>query len=516
MNGQVTAPTSTPTSSLPSKVMRALVVDDEAVIRDVVAQTLRADGWTVTEADSAQCAFDLMKQHQWPLVFCDVKLGVEGSPDGYAVLRRFGQEQPEALIVLMTGHGSAAGALDAISFGAYDYLMKPFGIGEVSTISRSVRNVIEKRTDRRVTGDLSPQYISDINLVGRSTAFVELMKLVGRVAATSLPVLISGESGTGKEVVARAIHQRSARASGSFVAINCGAIPAELIESELFGHVRGSFTGAMADRQGLWQEAEGGTIFLDEITETTRHFQVKLLRALQEGEIRRVGSNHSKRVEVRVIAASNRDIEEDVREGRFRKDLFYRLNAVTLHLPPLRERSEDIRPLAKHFARSIVAPGEHPVSFSPEAYDLLERYNWPGNIRELENAVFRAAALCDHTVRPEDLPERIRSFSSSLLETAGNTRSRTDGPPDEPVTLSQIEALHVAGVLAHTNGNKQAAARILGIDRTTLMRMIKRHNLDCNPQAAEAAAAVTYRIRREGGETYVDDSGLSFVDSLSS
>ena len=464
--------------------MRALVVDDEAVIRDVVAQTLRADGWTVSEADSAECAFDLMQQQQWPLVFCDVKLGGEGIPDGYDVLRRFGQEQPEALIVLMTGHGSAAGALDAISFGAFDYLMKPFGIDDVSAISSSAGNVIEKRTHRKVVADLPLHYISDINLVGRSTAFVELMKLVGRVATTSLPVLISGESGTGKEVVARAIHLRSARASGPFVAINCGAIPADLIESELFGHVRGSFTGAMADRQGLWQDAEGGTLFLDEITETTRHFQVKLLRALQEGEIRRVGSNHTKRVEVRVIAASNRDIEEDVREGRFRQDLFYRLNAVTLHLPPLRERREDIMPLAKHFARSVLEPGEHPVSFSPEALDLLERYNWPGNIRELENAVFRAAALCDHTVRAEDLPERIRSFSRNLLETAANGRSRIDGAVAEPVTLSQIEALHVACVLAHTRGNKQAAARILGIDRTTLKRMVKRHNLDSSPQTS--------------------------------
>ncbi len=482
MNAQASVLTSTSRNNLASKVMRALVIDDEEVIRDVVSQTLRADGWTVSEADSAQCAFDLMQQHQWSLVFCDVRLGVEGSPDGYEVLKRFGQEQPEALIVLMTGHGSAAGALDAISFGAYDYLMKPFGIGDVSSIARSARNVIEKRTHRKVLAELPPNYISDINLVGRSPAFVELMKLVGRVAATSLPVLISGESGTGKEVVARAIHLRSARASGSFVAINCGAIPADLIESELFGHVRGSFTGALADRQGLWQEAEGGTIFLDEITETTRHFQVKLLRALQEGEIRRVGSNLTKRVEVRVIAASNRDIEEDVREGRFRQDLFYRLNAVTLHLPPLRDRREDIMPLAKHFARSVLGPGEHPVSFSPEVFDLLEGYNWPGNIRELENAVFRAAALCDHTVRSEDLPERIRNFSRSILETAGD-RSRIHGPVDELVTLSQIEALHVACVLAHTRGNKQAAARILGIDRTTLKRMVKRHNLD-SPQAA--------------------------------
>ncbi len=359
-----------------------------------------------------------------------------------------------------------------------------FGAGDVSAISRSACSVIEKRTHRRVSSELSTSYISDLNLVGRSTAFVDLMKLVGRVASTSLPVLISGESGTGKEVVARAIHLRSSRAAGPFVAINCGAIPADLIESELFGHVRGSFTGAMADRQGLWQEAEGGTIFLDEITETTRHFQVKLLRALQEGEIRRVGSNHTKHVEVRVIAASNRDIEEDVREGRFRQDLFYRLNAVTLHLPPLRDRREDIMPLAKHFAKTVLAPGERPVSFSPEAVNLLERYDWPGNIRELENAVFRASALSDQVVRSEDLPERVRNFSRGRVETAGNDRSRIDGPLGELVTLSQIEARHVACVLAHTRGNKQAAARILGIDRTTLKRMIKRHNLDSSPRAA--------------------------------
>lgn len=463
--------------------MKALVVDDEAAICDIVAQTLRDDGWTVSEAGSAQRAFELMQQEQWSLVFCDVKLGGEGSPDGYAVLRRFGQEQPDALIVLMTGHGSAAGALDAISFGAYDYLMKPFGANEVSAVSRSARSVIEKRTRRKVAPQLPLLYTSDTNLIGRSAALVELMKLVGRVASTSLPVLISGESGTGKEVVARAVHLRSARSSGPFVAINCGAIPAELIESELFGHVRGSFTGATVDRQGLWQDAEGGTIFLDEISETSRHFQVKLLRALQEGEIRRVGSNQTRHVELRVIAATNRDIEKEVREGRFRQDLYYRLNVVTLQLPPLRERREDIMPLAEHFARTVAVPGESPVHFSREAIALLENYDWPGNVRELENAVFRGAALCDHTVRPADLPEGIRNRSKLLLETATDDIARLDRPVDELVTLSQIEARHVARVLAHTRGNQQAASRILGIDRTTLKRMVKRHNLE-TPRAA--------------------------------
>ncbi|MBD0325327.1 MAG: sigma-54-dependent Fis family transcriptional regulator, partial [Pyrinomonadaceae bacterium] len=274
--------------------MKALVVDDEAPIRDTVAEVLRVDGWAVSEADSAEHAFEMLQNETWALVFCDVKLGGDSGYDGFSVLRRFTKEQPDAQIVLMTGHGSAVGALDATALGAYDYLMKPFGVEEVLEVSRSVRRGIEKR-QHPGTGELPPLSVytsADIDLVGRSSAFVEVMKLVGRVAATNLPVLITGESGTGKEIVARAIHRRSQRASGPFVAVNCGAIPAELIESELFGHVRGAFTGATGDRRGLWQEADNGTVFLDEITETTLSFQVKLLRALQEGEIRRVGSNH--------------------------------------------------------------------------------------------------------------------------------------------------------------------------------------------------------------------------------
>jgi transcriptional regulator with GAF, ATPase, and Fis domain len=306
------------------------------------------------------------------------------------------------------------------------------------------------------------------------------MKLVGRVAVTNLPVLITGESGTGKEVVARAIHRRSPRADTAFVAVNCGAIPSELIESELFGHVRGSFTGATVDRRGLWEEADGGTVFLDEITETTPAFQVKLLRALQEGELRRVGSNRLVHVDVRVIAATNRDAEQEQREGRFRQDLLYRLNAVTIHLPPLRERREDILPLAQHFAQRVVRPGSQPVSFSREALQLLEQYAWPGNIRELENAVVRAVALCDRIVRPEDLPERIRNCRNETpLQTAQETNAPRESVADEELLpLAVVERRHVERVLARTGGNKQAAARLLGIDRTTLQRMVKRHNLD--------------------------------------
>jgi two-component system, NtrC family, response regulator AtoC len=465
--------------------VKALVVDDEAPIRDTVAEVLRTEGWEVSEAESAERAFELLLSDAWALVFCDVKLGGDDGHDGFSVLRRFTKEQPEAQIVLMTGHGSAAGALDATSLGAYDYLMKPFGIDEVRDVSRAVRRGIEKRLRPGTTGELPPLAVytsADIDLVGRSSAFVEVMKLVGRVSQTNLPVLITGESGTGKEIVARAIHRRSPRTAGTFVAVNCGAIPSELIESELFGHVRGSFTGATSDRRGLWQEADNGTVFLDEITETTLAFQVKLLRALQEGEIRRVGSNHTSFVNVRVIAATNRDAERELREGRFRQDLLYRLNAVTLHLPPLRERREDILPLARHFAGRLAVDGQHCVSFSRDAVEILEAYYWPGNIRELENAITRAAALCDEVIRPEDLPERIRSYAPPAEHNAAlRPQPDAQAPADSVQTeeallpLAVVEERHVARVLQHTGGNKQAAARILGIDRTTLQRMLKRH-----------------------------------------
>ena len=478
----------------PRSAMKALVIDDNDLVRDNVAEVLRGEGWEVCEADSAARAFEMLGEGDtWQLVFCDVKLSDAHEAEGYAVLRRFVEEQPDAQIVLMTGHGSAAGALDAVSLGAYDYLMKPFEVEDVLRIAQDVRRAHEKRERPGTTGELppTPVYTSDIDLVGVSGGFVEVMKMVGRVAATNLPVLITGESGTGKEVVARAIHCRSTRAEGPFVAVNCGAVPSELIESEMFGHVRGAFTGAERDRRGLLQEADGGTILLDEITETTPAFQVKLLRALQEAEIRRVGSNQTVRVDARVIAATNRDVEREVREGRFRQDLFYRLNAVTLHLPPLRERREDIMPMARHFAGRASAAGD-PVSFSRDAVRALVSYDWPGNIRELENAIIRAVALCDRLVRPEDLPERVREADAAAHEQAAPRadEARTHEVParddvhaaaDEPlVSLSELEGRHIARALAHTGGNKQAAARLLGIDRTTLQRMIKRHGLDAN------------------------------------
>ncbi len=455
------------------RILHALVIDDEQQVRDFVCDVLAGDGWEVSRAVSAEEAFTKLGEKTWAIVFCDVMLG---GADGFAVLRRFKSEMPDAKVVLMTGHGSAAGALDATAFGAYDYLLKPFGAEDLQSMSAALREQLTSRP-QRLSGRRR-SHGPDIDLVGRSHAFIEVMKQVGRVAATSLPVFLTGESGTGKELVASALHQRSGRADRTFVAVNCGAIPAELIESELFGHTKGSFTGGDRDRRGLWEEADGGTVFLDEITETTPSFQVKLLRVLQQREIRRVGSNQTRRVDVRVIAASNRDVDEEVKAGRFRNDLFYRLNAVSIMLPPLRERREDIPPLAQVFADRVYSLNPS-VRFSPEAVALLDRYPWPGNIRELENAVVRAAAMCDGMIRAQDLPERIRNYRDSLSSTDEHDELaiRPTEEPEEWPLLSVVEGRYVTRVLGHTGGNKQAAARVLGVDRKTLDRMIKRHGI---------------------------------------
>ncbi|MFN2456230.1 MAG: sigma-54-dependent transcriptional regulator [Pyrinomonadaceae bacterium] len=473
------------------KKPHALVIDDEPGVRSLVSTVLRDEGWGVTEAESAEQAFEMLRDEEWDVVFCDVILG---GADGFSVLHRFKAELPATKVVLMTGHGTAAGALDATSFGAYDYLLKPFGPDELQSLSQALREQLVGHNSRRVrkrSGESA--YHADVGVLGRSAAFIAVMKQVGRVATTNLPVFLSGESGTGKEVVALSLHDRSSRTDQPFVAVNCGAISAELIESELFGHVKGSFTGADRDRRGLWEEADQGTVFLDEITETTPAFQVKLLRALQQGEIRRVGSNQTVSLDVRVIAASNRNVEEEVEAGRFRKDLFYRLNAVSIVLPPLRERKEDILLLAKSFADRVYTLSPQ-VKFSLEALHLLEEYPWPGNIRELENAVVRAAAICDGIVRVKDLPERIQQFSKNQSgDPSLKLEAMRPAAKEEWPKLSVVEGRYVAKVLAHTRGNKQAAARLMEIDRKTLDRMIKRHKigadhaLPLSPQAASTS-----------------------------
>lgn len=454
----------------------ALVIDDETQVRGFLSEILSNDGWDVTEAASADQALSLLNQN-WLLIICDVMLGEK---DGYSVLRSFSELQSDARFVLMTGYGSAAGALDATAIGAYDYLVKPVGVDDILNISKTVREQYQSRVQKPQTksGEASLEYVSDIPLIGKSPKFVECLKMVGRVASTNLPVLITGESGTGKEVVAQAIHRRSNCSSGEFVAVNCSAIPVELIESELFGHAKGSFTGADRERMGLWEEADGGTIFLDEITETSLQFQVKLLRVLQQSEIRRVGSNRTVKVNVRVIAATNRDIEEEVKEGRFRQDLMYRLNSVTIKLPALRERIEDIPLLAAHFAK-LARPNAHSVTFSPESLNLLENYDWQGNIRELENAVLHAVTMSEDAIYPEHLPAKINELKKTLRQSDLSDQNLPESPL-QLTTLAENESRYVEQVLAHTGGNKQAAARILNIDRKTLNRIIQRGKGDPN------------------------------------
>ncbi|MDX6611243.1 MAG: two-component system, NtrC family, response regulator AtoC [Blastocatellia bacterium] len=459
------------------QTFHALVIDDEPQVREFVSAVLLAEGWTVTQSPSAEDAFEHVDDAPWSVVFCDVMLG---GANGYSVLRHFKEKLPETKVVLMTGHGSAAGALDATAFGAYDYLLKPFGPEELQSLSITLREQLMDRPMRSSTKHRTTGYQADLELVGRSHAFIEVMKQVGRVAATSLPVFLTGESGTGKELVAATLHSRSGRSDKPFVAVNCGAIPADLIEAELFGHVKGSFTGADRDRRGLWEEADQGTIFLDEITETSLSFQVKLLRVLQEGEVRRVGSNRTQSVNVRVIASSNRDVEAEVKAGRFRDDLFYRLNAVAIVLPPLRDRREDIPPLAQTFAQRVYSLSPT-VRFTSDALAMMQEYSWPGNIRELENAVVRAAAMCDGLIRVQDLPERVRNYeqhNGNGAEANGSASNETPVALEEWPSLAEVEGRHVARVLAHTGGNKQAASRVLEVDRKTLDRMIKRHNIN--------------------------------------
>ena len=465
--------------------LRCLVIDDEPDITSLVAEVLRREGWQVTEASSAEEAFKLLHEQTWSALLCDIQLG---GADGFTVLHRFKAEMPAVPVVLMTAYASASSALDAASFGAFDYILKPFDIERLQAISQALKEQVLNYRPRRVRSPIArTKYQPDIRLLGRSSAFIDVMKQVGRFAATDLPVLLSGESGTGKEVIATSIHSRSPRRDYPFVAFNCGAISPELIESELFGHMKGSFTGADRDRPGLWEAGDKGTLFLDEITETTPTFQVKLLRVLQQGEVRRVGSNETQRVNVRVIAASNGDIEKEVAAGKFRQDLFYRLNSVSIHLPPLRDRPEDILLLAKSFASQVYSLGTD-VRFSEEALDLLQRYPWPGNVRELENAVVLATAVCDGTIRAKDLPERVRKYFSDPSNQVARIPQISTTVTEELFPLNVVVANYVEKVLAHTEGNKQAAARLLQVDRKTLDRMIKRYNIT-NPNSHGAAVS---------------------------
>ena len=443
-----------------------LVVDDDQRNREMLAEALSQAGFAVETACDVLEALSKANEATYDAVLSDIRM----TPlSGLDLLNSFRKTMPEIPIVLLTAFGSVDTAIQAMKQGAYNYLTKPVNLDElVSIMTRAVeyRRLIEDtRTLPRGFSEL-PRAAS---LIGQSKNMVEVFKLVGRVSRSRTAVLIQGESGTGKELIARAIHDNSPRAAHRFVAVNCSAIPDSLVESEFFGHIKGSFTGAHVLRRGLLEEANGGTFFLDEVGDLSSAGQAKLLRVLQEGEIRRIGSNEAVQVDVRVIAASRRNLAELVAIGRFREDLLYRLNTVTLLLPPLRERPEDIPVLAEFFLARYGDQKEVPVtSFSAAAMRALTEYAWPGNVRELEHVIERAVALAPHALLSnDDLPPEV-------LQSAG---SPYDRPESVPGTLKALQREQVLKTLESAHGNKERTARLLGISRRTLYRLLDRYGL---------------------------------------
>jgi len=441
--------------------MRVLVVDDEDIVRELVKDAMLDQGYQVSTAASGREALNLGAENPFDLVFCDVVMDGMG---GFEVLKAFRNSLgSEAEIVLMTGQASVESAIEAVQHGANDYICKPFSIGVLQAIASAVEQRRYPSKLIEVEELKGPQQ----ELLGNSPAMIEVVKTAARVALTELPVMLRGESGTGKELIARLVHRKSPRADRPFVAVNCGALPDTLLESELFGHTRGAFTGADSARRGLFDEADGGTLLLDEVTETSPAFQVKLLRVLQEGEFRPLGTNAKKRVNVRVLAATNRDPQAMVDQGLFRQDLLYRLQGVSIMLPPLRERREDIRSMSLAFLSQYSSSGRR-LSITKDAMLALERYAWPGNVRELKHLMQRLAALNSGIIRLEDLPSEIVStpkVASVMNEVI---------PEGELPTLEQLESSYLLRVLSAVGGNKSRAAQVMGVDRKTLYRMIER------------------------------------------
>jgi DNA-binding NtrC family response regulator len=441
---------------------RVLVVDDDAAMREMLASLLEEDGLRVRTVASAREALERASEEEFDAVLSDIHMPGE---DGRELLGALRALRPGTPVLLMTAFGSIDSAVESMRAGAFDYITKPFKRGAVlAALGRAFEHRRLEEENRRLRRALD-QTSSFGDLMGASPQMREIFALIRKISASRSNVLITGESGTGKEVVARTIHFTGTRADKPFIPINCTAMPEGLLESELFGHVRGAFTGAHTTKKGLFEEAEGGTLFLDEIGDMAPGLQSKLLRVLQDREVRPVGGNRSVRVDVRIIAATNKSLKDEIDEGRFRQDLFYRLNVIPIHIPPLRERPEDIALLAEHFGRKHSA--DRPRRISEAAMARLRRMPWEGNARELENAIERSLALaCGDEISADDLlplevaGARDKSFEDSLLRVA----------VDKRLTLRELGDRYVEGVLALTGGNKVQAARILGINRRTLYR----------------------------------------------
>ncbi len=442
---------------------RILVVDDEEDIRDLLGDRLRMYGYEVFTASYGAEALEKVDEMFPELVLLDILLP---DMDGIEVLSRIKGEHPETLVIMITAYGSVQRAVEAMKQGAYDFIEKPFNPDLIRIkVGKAVERQSLIRENEYLRSELKGKYDE---IIGKSQKMMEVLKAIEKVAPSDSTVLITGEAGTGKELVARALHRNSPRSSKPFVVVNCPAIQPTLIESEIFGHERGAFTGAVARKIGRMEKADGGTLFLDEIGDITYEVQAKLLRAIQEREFERVGGTKPIKVDVRFIAATNQDLDEAVREGRFRKDLFYRLNVVNIHLPPLRERKEDIPLLVEHFLRHYSAAGKQGIQISDEAMELMVNYHWPGNVRELQNFIERAILFMESDIiRPEHLPREIKSngLPASMLEDL--IRPGT--------TLKEMEKALILRTLEEVQGNRTKAAKLLGISLRGLQYKLKEY-----------------------------------------
>ena len=442
---------------------RILIVDDDRATCQFIEELLAAPGREFVSSQDPADAVVRMREQPFDLLITDLNLNAARS--GLDVLRAFTAEWPSAPVILISGFGTLETAIDAVRAGAFDFISKPFEIGAVkATVERALRQGPLKTSDR----EPQESFAAESGLLGRTAGMLDVYKLIARAADSDVAVLITGESGTGKELAARAIHGHGPRARQPFVAVNCGAIIETLLESELFGHVRGSFTGAINDTKGLFEQAGAGTLFLDEIGEMSPALQVKLLRVLEEAEVRPVGGTRAVKVRARVIAATNIDVEEKIASGRFRQDLYYRLSVIVINMPPLRERRLDIPVLVSHFIERAASRTGRRISLSSETIDALMRYPWPGNVRELENtierlSIFSASGLVDVS----DLPEVLHRHTPPL-----------DGPLfDGLPTLDELERRYLLHVLEAAAGSRTRAAEMLGIDRRTLYRMAERFGI---------------------------------------
>ena len=458
--------------------IRLLIVDDEQSIRKLCVKIGESLGFACCESENAEDALARLETEAPDLILVDLRMA---QMSGLEFLETVKRQSPRTEVAIITGYGSIDNAVQAMKLGAYDYITKPFRLEEIKLIlqrmAQKVRLVLENRALReRVSTEMG-------GIVGGSKEIQDVLVLIDRLKDTRTPVLISGESGTGKELVARAIHYRGPLAKRPFVAVDCGSLVPTLIESELFGHEKGAFTGALRSKDGLFQSANGGTIFLDEVGELPLDLQAKLLRVLQEKEVRPVGSNQKVKVDVRVMAATNRDLEAAYKAGTFRKDLYFRLNVVTVHLPALRDRRSDVPELAQWFL-SRYAPTQ-PVKITTAAMKCLRAYDWPGNVRELENCIERAVALGDQqTIDVNDLPPGIQSLSMH-----GDCPGDGFIPMTSSTDLEDIERVTIERVFEQVNGDKTLAGQLLGISRATLYRKLKRYGIGMKSSAAAAGSA---------------------------